>query len=251
MQISWDYPVWRPAAPTTQSGSSGTVSIERERALPLAQAMQLVVREDRRPLLVMRECERCKGTDHALLSRSLDNEQTVLLTRWFHCVKLPPNVLEADHPLTAMFKPQKEGDKLPHLFFVDPDGSNKSPLPGDQSQTQLWETMFSYLDRCYEGDAKKAVKELRSLLNQFDRIDSQALEIRGRIDKEIEKRGPDSARLKKLEDDLQDLDVERKKLVERELEIRRSALVQPVPAADEKAPAAAEDAAAKGGSASK
>ncbi|MEQ1633488.1 MAG: hypothetical protein ABL997_14015, partial [Planctomycetota bacterium] len=231
LQISWDYPVWKPAAPTTPRGSSGTVVVERERALPLEQAMQLVVREDRRPLLVMRECERCKGTDHALLSRSLDNEQTVLLTRWFHCVKLPPNVLEADHPLTAMFKPQKEGERIPHLFFVDPDGNNKAALPGDQSQTQLWETMFSYLERCYEGDAKKAVKELRSLLNQFDRVDSQALEIRGRIDKEIEKRGPDSDRLEKMESALQKLDDERKKLIERELEIRRSALLQPEPKA--------------------
>lgn len=222
--------------------------VERERALPLEQAMQLVVREDRRPLLVMRECERCKGTDHALLSRSLDNEQTVLLTRWFHCVKLPPNVLEADHPLTAMFKPQKEGERIPHLFFVDPDGNNKAALPGDQSQTQLWETMFSYLERCYEGDAKKAVKELRSLLNQFDRVDSQALEIRGRIDKEIEKRGPDSDRLEKMESALQKLDDERKKLIERELEIRRSALLQPEPKA---APSSAVDGTEKEGLAPK
>lgn len=200
--------------------------VERERALPLEQAMQLVVREDRRPLLVMRECEKCKGTDHALLSRSLDNEQTVLLTRWFHCVKLPPNVLSAEHPLTALFKAQKEGERIPHLFFVDPDGSNKMPLPGDQSQSQLWETMFSYLERCYEGDAKKAVKELRNVLNQFDRIDSRSTELRGRIDKEIEKRGPDSDKLKKLEEELAELDVERKKLHDKELEIRRSALVQ-------------------------
>ena len=63
----------------------------------------------------MRECERCKGTDHALLSRSLDNEQTVLLTHWFHCVKLPPNVLEAKHPLPNMFLRTKDGERLQHL----------------------------------------------------------------------------------------------------------------------------------------
>lgn len=260
LQIAWDYPVWKPAAPTTgQSGSGGTVVVERERALPLEQAMQLVVREDRRPLLVMRECEKCKGTDHALLSRSLDNEQTVLLTRWFHCVKLPPNVLSADHPLTALFRSQKdgaqkEGERIPHLFFVDPDGSNKLPLPGDQSQSQLWETMFSYLERCYEGDAKKAVKELRNVLNQFDRIDSRSTELRGRIDKEIEKRGPDSDKLKKLEEELAELDAERKKLHDKELEIRRSALVQAKPTVKvegSSADAASDDAKAKKGEAPK
>lgn len=214
---------------TGERKKGGTVTVQREHALPLEQAMQLVVREDRRPLLVMRECEKCKGTDHALLSRSLDNEQTVLLTRWFHCVKLPPNVLSADHPLTALFKQSKEGERIPHLFFVDPDGANKTPLPGDQSQTQLWETMFSYLDRAYEGDAKKALKELRSILNQLDRIDSQATEIRGRVDKEIEKRGPDSDKLPKMEEQLAKLEEERKKFVEKELELRRSALVEAKP----------------------
>jgi len=222
--------------------------------------MQLVVRDDRRPLLVMRECEKCKGTDHALLSRSIDNEQTVLLTRWFHCVKLPPNVLEAEHPLTALFKQSKEGERVPHLFFVDPDGSNKTPLPGDQSQTQLWETMFSYLERNYEGDAKKALKELRSILNQLDRIDSQATEIRGRVDKEIEKRGPDSDKIPKMEEQIQKLDEERKKFLEKELEIRRAALVEPKdekpkdekPKAEKKAEAKTDDkAAAPGGSAPK
>lgn len=234
LQIAWDYPVWKPAAPATgEREKGGTVTVQREHALPLEQAMQLVVREDWRPLLVMRECERCKGTDHALLSRSLDNEQTVLLTRWFHCVKLPPNVLNADHPLTALFKPQKEGERIPHLFFVDADGSHKTPLPGDQSQSELWETMFSYLERAYEGDAKKALKELRAILNQLDRVDSQSTEIRGRLDKEIEKRGPDSDKVAKLEEQVAKLDDERKKLIEKEQELRKSALVSAkAPAAD-------------------
>jgi hypothetical protein len=202
-----------------------TTSVEREHALPLKEAMELVVGEDPRPLLVMRECELCKGTDHALMSRSLDNEQTALLTHWFHCVKLPTNVLEADHPLTLMFKPEKEGDRVPHLFFCNHDGSNKTPLPGDQSQTELWATMFGYLDDAYEGNAKKAVKEMRSLLNQFDRIDNRANEIKARIDREIEKRGPESKRLKKLEAQLAKLEKERVKLLEREKEIRDLALL--------------------------
>ena len=242
LQIQWDYPVWKPA--TTTPGSElpkgGTFVAEHEHALPLAAAMQLVVADDHRPLLVMRECEKCKGTDHALLSRSLDNEQTTLLTHWFHCVKLPPNVLEADHPLTALFKRQQEGERIPHLFFCDPDGGNKVPLPGDQSQTQLWETMFSFLDRCYEGNAKKSIKEMRGLLSQFDRIDNQLEEIKGRIDREIEKRGPESDKLPKLEAEISKLEQEREKLFDREKSIRTLALKDLAEANSGKAAAAAE-----------
>ena len=196
---------------------------QREYALPVAEAYLWVADSDRRPLLIMRECEQCKGTDHALLSRSMDNEMTVLLTHWFHCVKLPPNVLKEDHPFTNMFKVEK-GQRIPHLFFADPDGQNNVPLPGDQSQSDLWETMFSYLDRCYEGDAKKAVKRMRALLSKFDTLDNKELTVKGRIDREIEKRGIRSAKLKKLNADLAKIGKQRQELFEQEKSIRALAL---------------------------
>lgn len=192
--------------------------------MPLEQAYELVTNGDRRPLLVMRECERCKGTDHALLSRSMSNEQTVLLTGWFNCVKLPPNVLERDHPLTNLFRKAKPTDRLPHLFFVDPDGTHKMPLAGDQSQRVLWNTMFSYLDRCYEGNAKKSMKELRKILDQYDRIDGLEQEIKVRIDREIEKRGLKSTKLKKLDGQLAKLEKQRAKLDATEKQLRALAL---------------------------
>jgi hypothetical protein len=131
LEITWAYPVWKPVEDKPREGSqtSGTMV---ERALPLDQAYAYIAGGDRRPLLILRECERCKGTDHALLSRSLDNEQTVLLTHWFHCVKLPTNVLTENHPFFNLFKREKDGDRIPHLFFCDPDGANKAALPGDQ-----------------------------------------------------------------------------------------------------------------------
>lgn len=200
------------------------MAVQARRALPVEQAYELVTDGDRRPLLILRECERCKGTDHALLSRSLDNEQTVLLTHWFRCVKLPPNILEKNHPLTNLFKPEKEGDPIPHLFFVDPDGSNRTPLPGDQAQSVLWDTMFSYLDRCYEGNAEKSVKELRKVLDQYDRVDGLEQEVKSRIDREIEKRGLKSPKLKQLDKQLEKLTKERKELAAKEKELRDLAL---------------------------
>lgn len=198
--------------------------MQADRALPVELAYEFVADGDRRPLLVMRECERCKGTDHALLSRSLDNEQTVLLTHWFKCVKLPTNVVMEKHPLYNLFLRKKEGDRIPHLFFADPDGNNRAELPGDQSQTVLWETMFSYLERCYVEDAKAAVKELRQVLGQYDKIDALEAEVRARIEKETVKNGPESPKLKKLNDDLAELDGKRKGLAKKEKDLRDLAL---------------------------
>ncbi len=229
LEIDWAYPVWKPVDSAPRPGDT-TVAVQVERALPLEQAYELVTDGDRRPVLIMRECDRCKGTDHALLSRSLDNEQTVLLTHWFRCVKLPPNVLKENHPFYNLFLREKEGARIPHLFFVDPDGSHKTELPGDQPQTVLWETMFSYLERCYAEDAKAAIKELRQVLGQYDKIDAQEVALKGRIDSETEKNGPESPKLKKLGADLQKLAKERAELAKQEKDLRDLALKGMTPA---------------------
>lgn len=229
LEIDWVYPVWKPVGERASNGQ--TAAVEVERALPLEQAYELVTDGDRRPVLILRECERCKGTDHAFLSRTLDNEQTVLLAHWFRCVKLPPNVLSDRHPFYNLFKQEKEGEKIPHLFFVDPDGSNKKELPGDQPQAVLWSTMFEFLERCYAEDSKAAIKELRQLLSQFDKLDAEEQLVKGRLDKEIEKNGPGSAKVRKLEADLQEVGRKRDKLQARERELRDLAL-KTMPATD-------------------
>lgn len=239
LEIDWVYPVWKPTDEPAKPGDQHTVVQQVERALPIEQAYQLVTDGDRRPVLILRECERCKGTDHAFLSRTLDNEQTVLLAHWFRCVKLPPNVLTEKHPFYNLFKREKEGERIPHLFFVDPDGSHKAELPGDQPQTELWKVMFSFLDRCYAEDAKAAIKELRQVLSQFDKLDAEEQLVKGRLDKEIEKDGPESDKVKKFQADLAKLGKERAKLVTREKELRDLALKTMT------APAAGSDTASK------
>jgi hypothetical protein len=216
--------VWKPVETPATGDSKGTTARVVEHALPLARAYELVTDGDRRPVLIMRECEKCKGTDHALLSRSLDNEQTVLLAHWFRCVKMPTNVLTENHSFYNLFKREKEGDRVPHLFFVDPDGANKMELPGDQAQTVLWETMFSYLERCYAENAKAAIKELRQVLGQYDKLDDEEKLTKERLERELEKNGPESPKVKKFESDLQKLGKEREKLVAREKDLRDLAL---------------------------
>ena len=226
------YPVYKPVTGGSSPTPSGqTSAVQVERALPAEQAFAYVADGDKRPLLILRECERCKGTDHALLSRSLDNEQTVLLTQWFRCIKLPPNVLDEKHPFANLWKREKEGDRIPHLFFADPDGGNRRELPGDQPQSELWTTMLSYLDRCYAESAKEALKEMRQLLSQYDKLDIDEQAIKVRIDKETEKNGPRSPRLKDFDADLAKVEKARTKLRAREKELRELAL-RDMPLAD-------------------
>jgi hypothetical protein len=221
LQIDWTYPVWKPKAAPTDGAT--TVAVERERVLPLDEAFAWIAGEDHRPLLVLRECDLCKGTDHALLSRTLDNEQTVLLTHWFRCVKLPTNVLDQNHPFAALFRNAQSGEHLPHLFFCDADGQHFTPLPGDQTQAELWETMFGFLERCYQGDAKKAVKELRTLLSQFDRLDELEDETLAKLDDELDRNGK-SPKAAKYQADLDKLGKERTQLVIKEQKVRALAL---------------------------
>lgn len=241
LKIDWVHPVWKPVETAATGKPATTAAPQIERALPLAQAFELVTDGDRRPVLILRECEKCKGTDHALLAAKLDNEQTVLLAHWFRCVKLPPNVLDEKHPFYNLWKREKEGDRVPHLFFVDPDGSNRTELPGDQSQTVLWNVMFGYLERCYGEDAKAAIKQLRPLLGQYDKLDQEETLTKDRIDKELEKNGPESPKLKELDGDLAKLGKQREKLRAKEKELRELALksmpTPPKPAAG-KPPAA-------------
>jgi hypothetical protein len=239
LRVDWTYPVWKPRAAEAAAGGT-TVAVEIEHALPLDQAFAWVAGDDHRPLLVLRECDLCKGTDHALLSRTLDNEQTVLLTHWFRCVKLPTNVLDAKHPFTALFRNGQSGEHLPHLFFCDADGEHYVPLPGDQTQSQLWETMLGFLERSYKGDAMKAVKELRVMLSQFDRIDALEDTVLAKLDDELDRNGSKSPKAGKYQADLDKLAKDRAELVQKEQKVRALALRD----LNSAAPAAAGDSAA-------
>lgn len=237
LEIEWAYPVYKPVERAPKPGET-TVAVEVDRALPVEIAYEVVSDGDRRPLLVLRECDRCKGTDHALLSRSLDNEQTVLLTHWFRCVKLPTNVTNEVHPFYNLFRREKEGERVPHLFFADPDGNNRRELPGDQPQSALWDVMFDYLDRCYVEDAKSSIKELRQVLGQYDKLDAQEQEVKARIDREIEKNGPKSPKLAKFDEELAKIAKQREKLGKKERELRDLALKAMKAPPAEAAPAA-------------
>jgi hypothetical protein len=199
MKLAWDYPVYVKE----QTGKYARIGRE---ALPRDQALAHIAGDDPRPLVIVRECGFCEGSDDALLSARLDNERTVLMSHWFHMVKLPNDVLSDDHPFRNLFA----GDEPPHLFVTRRDGSLSLPLSGQQSQTELWAALEEVLDAEYEVDAEKAVKRIYRLLDKFDELDRAAARLAANLSDEIEKKGPTSGKIRKIKKDLDELEDERK-----------------------------------------
>jgi hypothetical protein len=216
LQLEWNYPVFAPERGAAPAQAGGTASRVEDYALPREEALRWVADGDRRPLLVLRECNRCKGTDDALLNRRMDNERTQLLASWFRCVKLPVHVLEAKHPFHALFADEHP----PHLFLCRHDGSNVVALTGDRGQKELWLAMEALIAEAYERPAGPAVAEWIKLLSQFDHLDTAEALVREKLDTELEKNGPDSPRMKKLQADLAKLHKQREAALDKERQIR-------------------------------
>ncbi len=220
LTMEWKYPVFKPAKAEPSKSGNATVDAMIREALTREAAYEILSEDDRRPLLIMRECDTCKGSDDALLSRSLANDTTILLSHWFRCVKLPLHVLEEDHPFRNVFNEKNP----PHVILARWDGSDPVVFAGDQSQGVLWKSMYKVLAREYDDDPKKVIRQLQKIYAQYDRIDGLKETLRDRIEAEEERRGPRSNKLPKLRKQLAKLDKERDELIAKEEGIRNLAL---------------------------
>jgi len=205
LTIRWDYPEILKVRSQTEESGDTTATRASMRALPREEAIANIAGDDPRPLLVLRDCERCKGSDDALLADRVNNELTALYARWFHCVRLPSAVLRADHTFAKLF----EGDVAPHMFVCSVDGLNLVPLGGRPAQSELWDAMLQVLGAEYEDDPERAAKEILKLLAKYDHLDSLEDEYANRLAAEVEKRGPKSAKVRDLERKIEELRRER------------------------------------------
>jgi hypothetical protein len=203
--MKWDYPVYAPEA---GESANGTYSRAQRKALSREEAFAFIAGDDPRPLLVLRECKVCNGTDEALLKGGVDNEKTYLLSAWFHCVKLPVDVMEENHPFHALLT-QKTPE---HLFVASPDGSNHDPLESQTSRTELWKSMQKLLALEYERKPDDSVKQIATLLDKLDAADARIHELAARRDEILEEDGPESRKLPKLAKKIAKEEVERDKL---------------------------------------
>jgi len=175
------------------------VAKRARRALSREEALKYIAGKDPRPLLVLRECKTCNGTDDALLSRGVvDNEKTFLLARWFHCVKLPVAVLEPDHPFHNLF----DGKDPEHMFLCAADGSSRLGLESERSRVELWGAMNQVLVANYQQGPEDVVKRMAKAIDRFDQMDTRVAELEKKLDKILETDGPESKKLKKVQDEL-------------------------------------------------
>jgi len=204
LKIDWKFPTYeeKETAPAGQ-----TVAKRVRHALTTEKAFAALAGDDHRPLLVLRECLKCNGTDDALMTRKQDNERTLLMSRWFHCIKLPPDVLAEDHPFHVLFASEKPG----HLFFARWDGSERKDLTGQQSRQELWALMESYLVTEYEKGIDASLKQLVGLLDRFDRIDTELQQVKDQMDDLVEKGQSNNSKMGKLQEKLAGLEAAKTK----------------------------------------
>ncbi len=191
LKMKWDYPVYAPEAGKRPEGTTSRVV---RKAMTREEAVAYIAGDDPRPLLILRECKVCNGTDEALLKGGIDNEKTFLLSAWFHCVKLPVDVMDENHPFHNVFT-----EKTPeHLFVCSIDGTNHNALQSETSRKELWGSMLDLLELEYETKPDKPLKNIAKVLDKLDVVDARVREYTVKREKILEEDGPGSKKLAKI-----------------------------------------------------
>ena len=211
LRVRWVHPV--PAERSaTETSAAGPI--------PFQEAIQKMWDEnDQRPLLVLRECSKCKDSDEAMLFRALDNERTLLLTRWFRTVRLPSHVAEAGHPFFNVFEGHGFEGGWPHFFLLAHPGAKPVTFTATQTPSQLWKAMGEVIEQRYAKNVDKAIKEWQSLLETFDKVDARHRQLEDQLAEVRAEAGPDSARAKKLAEELKQNADERDAALAREKQV--------------------------------
>jgi len=196
LAIEWQHPSLPGVAQAVADGR--TTAKQQREAMDAKAAHAYLAGEDRRPLLVLRECLTCRGTEDALMSSKEDNERTYLLARYFRCIKLPPDVLEKDHPFSQLFS----GDEPAHLFIATADGSFRHELEGTHSRRELWGAMEKAIAASYAETPEKALARFGKILDTLDELDAALVDLETRYELAIAKDGGDSKQVKKLQKDI-------------------------------------------------
>lgn len=219
LTVSWKHPV----PPKHTKGTAAVGPLSRKEAIA-----RLWDDDDGRPLLVLRECKACVGSDSALLSRSLKNDKTMLLTKWFRTVKLPAHIWERNHPFHNVFAGYQFGKKVPHFFFLADKDSKPVAMSGVQTQSKLWKTMYQVLDQRYAKSAKRQVKKWLLLLDRYDTIEGRRVELKEKLLAARATYGPNHKKTKKIVDTLAGLDKEWAEVEAAEEKIRDLGLLKPI-----------------------
>lgn len=218
LTMEWQHPV-----PPQREGSRTAAAGPMQHAAAIA---SLWDEDDGRPLLVLRECKTCQGSDVALLNRSLVNDKTVLLSKWFRTVKLPAHVMERQHPFRNVFADYDFGKRMPHFFLLAHKDAKPVAFSGVQTQSKLWKGMLKVLEQRYAKSPKRAIKKWLLLLDRYDTLELRRQTMREELRTVRATQGPDSSRAKKLMAKLAEFDEEWRKIEAAEAKVRDLGLLK-------------------------
>jgi hypothetical protein len=199
--MAWDYPVYQAADDVR---GTGTAPVTVRHALSREEALRFIAGNDPRPLLVLRECPVCNKTDDALLKGGPDNDRTLVLSRWFHCVKLPVDVTDPKHPFNALFP----DDESEHLFVALANGESKIPLESDGSRPDLWASMGRVLELAYDKNPSGSYADILKRVDKLDLYDFKITELEARKGVEMESPRPDRKKVDALDGEIAGLKVQ-------------------------------------------
>src|SRR5262245_34995965 len=99
----------------------------------------------------------------------LDDDRVKLGSHAFHAVKMTVEDAKAD-PLLA----EKGGKEVPRMIFVSADFKSVKPLEGGSLKLgEVWNTMKATANRFYVQDLDAVVRDLKSVLVEFDKINME------------------------------------------------------------------------------
>lgn len=186
-----------------------------------AAAFKHIADDDRRPLLILRLTHDTRSStrkERKLLGEALASERFKLASQWFHCVQVTKAVMEKDHPYHGLFA----GKSPPRIILATPDGKKVVHFLGNASQRVNWPDIAGVLKTAYEKDPTTAIRSLERLLNTFDVLDAKIMNLGDQIAMASEKNNTSSLELLKAK--LEKLEVERKKVLAEEKELRELVL---------------------------
>lgn len=99
----------------------------------------------------------------------LDDDRVKLGSHAFHPVKMTDDVAKSD-PLLA----EKGGKAVPRIIFVTADFKTVKPLEGGSLKLgEVWGSMKATANKCYVQDLDGLVRDLKTVLNDFDKINNE------------------------------------------------------------------------------
>ena len=169
---------------------------------------------DPRPLLLIRDEGSGDEPGEDPLAKAFADERVALASRWFRCVRVSGRVLQAEHPLHALFE---SPTGPPRLMLFSADGSTRREVAADSDGSKLWLAMRGILTIDYEKNAESALARWRGLLNRIDMFEQQAAAVESLLIDKLDKKkdtGNEDKKLAELNKKIEQVVAEETRLVD-------------------------------------